>query len=241
MPSNKIVFSGLFVLFSAFGSVSQIAAQENRPRYVPPTNQTANKVNTTIQQRARGEAVIVNSAATVSSRPAGARSVLTNDLLVRPTVSTSAANSSAANKAVSANSSALAMFRARMLGAMNSKLGIPYRYGSQGPFTYDCSGLVWTIFGESGVNFERASAATFWHQFEPVAAGDEYRFGTLVFFNGLKHVGVVIDENTFYHASSSQGVTFSSFEGYWGKRITGFRRVPLAETKNALLQPDSAK
>lgn len=124
------------------------------------------------------------------------------------------------------------MFRSRMLGAMNGKLGIPYRYGSQGPYSYDCSGLVWTVFGESGVPFERASAATFWNQFEPAAEEEKYRFGTLVFFNGLKHVGIVIDENTFYHASSSKGVTFSSFEGYWGKRITGFRRVPVNQLTN---------
>jgi cell wall-associated NlpC family hydrolase len=44
----------------------------------------------------------------------------------------------------------------------------------------------------------------------------------------LKHVGIVRDANTFFHASSSKGVTISEFAGYWEKRITGFRRAPLA-------------
>jgi hypothetical protein len=59
----------------------------------------------------------------------------------------------------------------------------------------------------------------------PVEGDDRYKFGTLVFFNNLGHIGIVYDDSGFYHASSSQGVTFSRFDGYWGKRIVGFRRM----------------
>jgi cell wall-associated NlpC family hydrolase len=120
-----------------------------------------------------------------------------------------------------------AVLRSRMMKSMNSKLGIPYLYGSTGPNRYDCSGLVWTIFNESGINFERGSARTFWSQFDPVEKDEQYKFGTLVFFNGLGHMGIVVDEKGFYHASSSKGVTYSKFEGYWAKRIVGFRKIPL--------------
>jgi hypothetical protein len=34
----------------------------------------------------------------------------------------------------------------------------------------------------------------------------------------------VADENGFYHASSSKGITYSPFKGYWEKRIVGFRK-----------------
>ena len=61
------------------------------------------------------------------------------------------------------------------------------------------------------------------------AGDDRYKFGTLVFFNRLGHVGIVVDEEGFYHASSSKGVTYSKFEGYWENRIAGFRRVPLED------------
>ncbi len=112
---------------------------------------------------------------------------------------------------------------------MYARIGIPYVYGSQGPNTYDCSGLVWSVFKEAGVDLERTSAATMWNKFEPAADEDKYKFGTLVFFNKLGHIGVVIDSETFYQASSSKGVTISRFAGYWEKRIVGFRRVPLEQ------------
>ena len=46
--------------------------------------------------------------------------------------------------------------------------------------------------------------------------------------NGLGHMGIVADENGFYHASSSKGITYSPFKGYWEKRIVGFRRLPVS-------------
>lgn len=60
---------------------------------------------------------------------------------------------------------------------------------------------------------------------EPVTGDDRYKFGTLVFLNRLGHMGIVADENGFYHASSSKGVTYSPFKGYWENRIVGFRRL----------------
>ncbi len=49
----------------------------------------------------------------------------------------------------------------------------------------------------------------------------------VVFLNGLGHMGIVADENGFYHASSSKGITYSKFEGYWANRIVGFRKLNL--------------
>lgn len=133
-------------------------------------------------------------------------------------------------------------FNQRLTQAMDSKLGIRYVYGSTGPYTYDCSGLVWSVFQEAGLNFTRSSARTYWQEFEPVSGDDRYKFGTLVFFNGLGHVGIVVDDKGFYHASSSKGVTYSSFEGYWAKRIVGFRRIPESmmpyNSQNELLQAE---
>lgn len=114
-----------------------------------------------------------------------------------------------------------------MLASINSKLGIPYRYGSNGPRSYDCSSFVWAVFGDIGIEFTRTSARVYWQTFEPVKGKQRYRFGNLVFFNKLGHVGIVVDEKGFYHASSSRGVTYSKFNNYWNKRIVGFRRVPL--------------
>jgi peptidoglycan endopeptidase LytE len=115
-----------------------------------------------------------------------------------------------------------------ILRGIQSRLGIPYLYGSSGPNRYDCSGFVWSVFRDAGIDFERASARTLWAASIPVTGDERFKFGTLVFMNGLGHMGIVADENGFYHASSSRGVTYSTFKGYWENRITGFRRLPIA-------------
>jgi cell wall-associated NlpC family hydrolase len=123
----------------------------------------------------------------------------------------------------------LFQFNQMMMAAIDVRIGAPYVYGSSGPRVFDCSGFVWSVFQSAGVNFERGSARGFWTTFQPVNEEEKYKFGTLVFFNNLKHVGIVADANGFYHASTSQGVTYSPFNEYWTSRITGFRRVPLPQ------------
>lgn len=119
------------------------------------------------------------------------------------------------------------VFNQKLLGAIQTRIGIPYHYGSDGPRSYDCSGLVWSVFNEAGFYFERSSARNLWQNSVPVEDDEKYKFGTLVFFNKLGHIGIVADDTGFYHASSSKGVTFSKFEGYWAKRIVGYRRISI--------------
>ena len=114
----------------------------------------------------------------------------------------------------------------QLMSAIDQRLGSPYRWGATGPNAFDCSGFVWSIFQSAGINFERGSARTLWGRFEAPAPEDRFKFGTLVFFSGLAHVGVVVDEHGFYHASRHHGVIYSPFSDYWLARIDGFRRVP---------------
>ncbi|HKR15619.1 MAG TPA: C40 family peptidase [Pyrinomonadaceae bacterium] len=118
-------------------------------------------------------------------------------------------------------------FQPALLAAIDERLGARYRWGAEGPDRFDCSGFVWSIFNATGINFERGSARTLFAQFAAPAPDQQFKFGTLVFFSGLTHVGVVADEHGFYHASRRQGVIYSPFNEYWLKRIDGFRRVPL--------------
>lgn len=117
------------------------------------------------------------------------------------------------------------VFSQRLFSAIQNRLGVPYRYGSTGPSSYDCSGLVWSVFQDAGYSYERSSARTLWQNSVSVEGNDRFKFGTLVFFNKLGHIGIVVNDKGFYHASSSKGVTYSSFDGYWAKRIVGFRRI----------------
>jgi cell wall-associated NlpC family hydrolase len=158
------------------------------------------------------------------------RPTLTNKLvvaqpektLIQKTASSAALNAPSASAGKAAYGSAVST---GLMRGIQTRLGIPYRYGSTGPNRYDCSGFVWAAFNDAGVNFTRQSARSLWAMGTPVEGEDRYKFGTLVFLNGLKHVGIVADENGFYHASSSKGITYSPFKGYWEKRIVGFRRV----------------
>jgi cell wall-associated NlpC family hydrolase len=163
------------------------------------------------------------------------RAVLTNDIvvvqppppaesLVKKTASSHAMNS-VASMAAAGRTVYGAPTSLKLDQAIKTRYGTPYRYGSTGPNTYDCSGFVWSAFQEAGINFTRSSAASLWNQSEPADGDDRYKFGTLVFMNGLGHVGIVADESGFYHASSSKGITYSAFKGYWSKRIVGFRRL----------------
>jgi hypothetical protein len=116
----------------------------------------------------------------------------------------------------------------QLRSAIMNKLGIRYRFYGTSDAGYDCSGFVWRVFQEAGANFQRVAARSLWSQLPEATPEEMKQFGTLVFFNDLKHVGIVRDDKTFYHSSSSKGVTVSEFAGYWEKRITGYRRAPMA-------------
>jgi cell wall-associated NlpC family hydrolase len=110
--------------------------------------------------------------------------------------------------------------------AIVKRLGIRYRYHGVDDRGYDCSGFIWSVFRDAGADFERVSARSLWMQLPKATAAEIRQFGTLVFFRGTKHVGIIRDADSFYHASRSKGVTISYLDGYWRKRITGYRRAP---------------
>ncbi len=128
---------------------------------------------------------------------------------------------------VAANVAANFKYEQMIYAAIDQRLGARYVWGAVGPSAYDCSGFVWSTFKSAGVDFERSSARALWTRFSPATPDERFKFGTLVFFRGLKHIGIVADEHGFYHASRSNGVIYSPFNDYWLSRVDGFRRVPL--------------
>lgn len=229
---KKISYLFLCALFISSVFASASIAQE-RARVVKsissrPTNQPAVPAVTTDKTRPLTSSVPSNAPT--------AHPTLTNEIvvvkpqpLVKKTVSSTAMNAAAASMAAGRLAYAPSV-STQMMQGIESRLGIPYRYGSTGPYRYDCSGFVWSVFNDAGINFTRSSARSLWTMSVPVSGDDRYKFGTLVFLNGLGHVGIVADENGFYHASSSKGITYSPFKGYWEKRIVGFRRLPTTPT-----------
>jgi len=210
---KSLCFSFVFVLLFTTVAFSQ---QPQRPRVVP---------NKQVESRP------INQPAQTFIPQGQRRPPLTNQIIVQnpPALIKKTGSSQPINLPNSTTSvkSYSANFNQKLLRAIQIRVGIPYRYGSSGPNSFDCSGLVWSAFLDAGFSFERSSAKTLWQNSLPVEGDDRYKFGTLVFFNRLGHIGIVFDESGFYHASTSQGVTFSRFDGYWAKRIVGYRRIAI--------------
>ncbi|MEP6570971.1 MAG: C40 family peptidase [Acidobacteriota bacterium] len=123
--------------------------------------------------------------------------------------------------------------RQLLMSAIDERLGSPYHWGSTGPNSFDCSGFVWSVYQSAGINFERGSARTLWSRFDVPTPEEQFKFGNLVFFSSLAHVGFVVDDKGFYHASRHHGVVYSPFNDYWLSRIDGFRKAPTGITTTA--------
>lgn len=151
-------------------------------------------------------------------------SVISDDPVI---ISLASAEEIKASKPLIEKSGDLLQFRDLMTAAIDQRLGSPYSWGATGPWAFDCSGFVWSTFKSVGIDFERGSARTLWSRFTAPAPDEQYKFGTLVFFSNLAHVGIVVDQQGFYHASRHHGVIYSPFSDYWLSRVDGFRKVPM--------------
>ncbi|MDR8393860.1 NlpC/P60 family protein [Aliifodinibius sp. S!AR15-10] len=106
--------------------------------------------------------------------------------------------------------------------------GTPYRLGGRSSSGVDCSSFVSIVFDEYfGVNLPK-------HTRRLLTKGEgirrrSVRTGDLVFFKTGRrtfHVGILIEDGEFLHASTSEGVTMSSiYDSYWANRYLGARRV----------------
>jgi len=80
---------------------------------------------------------------------------------------------------------------ARVVRAAAEERGEPYRYGADGPASFDCSGLTQHVYAQFGVALPHNSAAQY-RAVEHVAKADMRR-GDMLFFHdqdGIYHVGI---------------------------------------------------
>jgi peptidoglycan endopeptidase LytE len=222
---NHILFARLLVviagLFFAANVIAQSSEAESRPTTSTVYSNSGSRLETEVSARPLIE----------ESRPRTVGSAMTpvsRSAPVAPAISVSHA------------------FDKSLLTAILSHLGADYHFNTTGPESFDCSGLVWRAFQDVGVNFQRGPARGYWATFEVPTKEEQFKFGTLVFFSNLSHVGIVVDEKGFYHSARHGGVMYSPFNEYWLSRIDGFRRVPsqslqsTAKAKPASSKPASA-
>jgi cell wall-associated NlpC family hydrolase len=107
-----------------------------------------------------------------------------------------------------------------------SLLGRPYKSAGKGPDSFDCSGFVYYVYRRFDITVpyttEELTRAGSQVPRENVLAGD------LVIFNIKKsyHVGIMMNQSEFVHASSTKGVAVSNIDSfYWRRGLSQFRRV----------------
>ena len=112
-------------------------------------------------------------------------------------------------------------------GAIERNLGRPYVWGATGMKSFDCSGFVWRVMYENGVLMKRTTARKFYMILKPAPKEEQGTFGTIVFFDDLKHMGIIDSPQTFFHAQTGAGTNRSSMNSYWKKMVYGYRQFPL--------------
>ncbi len=113
-----------------------------------------------------------------------------------------------------------------------SQIGKPYHWGGCSPYEgFDCSGLVWWVYNDNGINIPRVS----WQQLKTGRAVHKSRMqaGDIVFFRipgqgKSLHTGIYSGNgNSFIHSPKS-GHTVreeSMNKKYWQKYFIAARRV----------------
>ncbi len=122
-----------------------------------------------------------------------------------------------------AAASASSLGRAAMNNAL-SKVGAPYVWGGQGPWGFDCSGLVAWAFRNAGYNMPGGSYNQ-WYHGRFISYG-ELQPGDLVFYGpgGSQHVAIYIGNGNVVQASNyNTGVHVASI-WYIGSP-SGYKRV----------------
>ena len=200
--NTRILFPRLLVLSAALFFTGAAIAQssEAEPR------QTNTLANVSGSNRLETEPLVVNPPE--ERRPRIVTPIVSRPAPIVPTLNLTSA------------------FDQSLMSAMQSHTGASYRFNRTGPEEFDCSGFVWRAFQDIGLNFQRGPARSYWATMPAPPEGEQFKFGTLVFFSNLSHVGIVVDEKGFYHSARHGGVMYSPFNEYWLSRIDGFRRVP---------------
>jgi cell wall-associated NlpC family hydrolase len=104
-------------------------------------------------------------------------------------------------------------------------LGRPYVWGGSGLKSFDCSGFVWRVMFENGILMKRTTARKLYFCLSRVPESKKWTFGNIVFFDDLKHCGIVAGPDTFYQSETSIGTNLSQFDPFWRPKICGVRAV----------------
>ncbi|MFO7653356.1 MAG: C40 family peptidase [Candidatus Krumholzibacteriia bacterium] len=121
-----------------------------------------------------------------------------------------------------------AVLGARAAELATAQIGKPYSFGAIGPDRFDCSGLIFFVYGSLGVSLPRVAR-------DQMRAGvgvslADARPGDLLFFrlrgSNVDHVGMYLGDGRFVHAPNrSRPISVDLLDDYWRPRLRTVRRV----------------
>lgn len=82
-----------------------------------------------------------------------------------------------------------------------SRIGVPYRYGGNGPDSYDCSGLTKASFAAAGISIPRTASAQY--SASTKISMSDIQPGDLVFYGSMSHVAIYLGNGQVVEAPSS--------------------------------------
>jgi cell wall-associated NlpC family hydrolase len=113
----------------------------------------------------------------------------------------------------------------KTVAVAREQIGKPYRYGGDGPASFDCSGLVQYVYRKAGVHLPRTADAQHGHvkrhvKFTDLATGD------LVYFYGDGHTGIVSKVNggkvyMIHAAHTGTRIKQVLINGYYRQHLNG--------------------
>jgi len=112
-----------------------------------------------------------------------------------------------------------------ILDEADSYIGTPYIYGGTTRMGFDCSGYVMTVYSSVGILLPRTAKEQY--DFTSRVSKDNIKPSDLVFFSeksAVSHVGIYVGNDTFIHASSSNGVVYESLSKQGYLKLVGFGR-----------------
>ena len=124
--------------------------------------------------------------------------------------------------------------RHSLLALAKEQLGEPYVYGSMGPYGFDCSGLMYYLYGEHDMRLHRTASQQL--QDGIIVSKEGLQVGDLIFFREsweyypASHVGIYAGNNKIIHAGHN-GIVYADLDfDYFYENYLCARRVINTDT-----------